>query len=154
MKRISILIFMMALMSFAFAQEEAKEWFMLTNTGETVKMVDVDYLLAADDCNQFSVVMKGGTTIDNVSKVTFSDVTAVTLVVADEGLSLFPNPVSRTLTITGATAGSEVQVLSLDGKQVISTIMNDNTVTIDVAALPSGYYLLKSQNSVVKFIKK
>ena len=87
MKRISILIFMMALMSFAFAQEEAKEWFMLTNTGETVKMVDVDYLLAADDCNQFSVVMKGGTTIDNVSKVTFSDVTAVTSVVADEGLS-------------------------------------------------------------------
>ena len=50
---------------------------MLTNTGESVKIEQVDYLLAADDLPLFSIILKGGSTIDGVSQVTFSDVTSV-----------------------------------------------------------------------------
>lgn len=154
MKRILILFFAIATVAVAFAQEQTKEWSMQTNTGVSIKMTEVDYLLAADDANLFSVVMKNGNRVDGVSRVTFSDASAVTDIVADNGLSLFPNPVRNTLTLTGATIGSEVYILSLDGAVVKSVVVTENSTTIDVATLPQGMYLLKSAYSTVKFVKK
>lgn len=154
MKRILILFLATAISVLAFAQEQTKEWSMQTNTGVSIKVIDVDYLLAADDANLFSVVLKSGGTVDGVSKVTFTDATAVTEVVADGGLALFPNPVKNSLTLTGAVVGSEVCILSLDGAVVKSAVVSDKTITIDVAELPQGLYLLKSSYSTVKFMKK
>lgn len=154
MKRIFILILSIAVTAMVFAQEQTQEWSMKTNTGESVKMNDVDYLLAADDANLFTVVLKKGGTIDAVSEVTFTDVTAITNVVADGGLSLFPNPVKNSLTLTGEAEGSEIFILSLDGAVVKSTLVTGNSITIDVADLPQGFYLLKSAYSTVKFMKK
>lgn len=154
MKRIFILILSIAVTAMVFAQEQTKEWSMKTNTGESVKMTDVDYLLAADDANLFTVVLKNGGIIDAVSEVTFTDVTAITNVVADGGLSLFPNPVKNSLTLTGAAEGSEIFILSLDGAVVKSALVTGNSITIDVADLPQGFYLLKSAYSTVKFMKK
>lgn len=133
---------------------QVKEWSMKTDTGESVNLSEVDYLLAADDSRQFSIILKNGATIDNVNEATFSEATSIYQIKADDGLSLFPNPVRATLNISGCQQGSTVAVLSLDGQLLISTVASAHSLTIDVSNLPQGTYLLKTDHSVVKFIKK
>lgn len=133
---------------------QVKEWSMKTDTGESVLLSEIDYLLAADDSRQFSIILKNGATIDNVNEATFSEATSIYQIKADDGLSLFPNPVRATLNISGCQQGSTVAVLSLDGQLLISTVASAHSLTIDVSNLPQGTYLLKTDHSVVKFIKK
>lgn len=133
---------------------QVKEWSMKTDTGVSVNLSEVDYLLAADDSRQFSIILKNGATIDNVNEATFSEATSIYQIKADDGLSLFPNPVRATLNISGCQQGSTVAVLSLDGQLLISTVASAHSLTIDVSNLPQGTYLLKTDHSVVKFIKK
>lgn len=153
MKRLMFLL-LLAFTSFNVMQAEQKEWAMKTNTGDVIAMADVDYLLAADDERVFSIILKNGATIENVEEVTFSDVTAVTSIEADGGLSLFPNPVKESITITGCKEGSVINILSLDGRVVKTAVMADNSMTIRVDELVAGCYLLQTNNTVVKFIKK
>jgi hypothetical protein len=69
-------------------------------------------------------------------------------------LQVFPNPVVSQLYITGLNDSVQVSILSLDGK-VVKSLANDNgSLSIDVSDLAPGYYLLQSENSTVKFIKK
>ena len=133
---------------------QVKEWSMKTDTGESVLLSEIDYLLAADDCRQFSIILKNGATIDNVSEATFSEATSIYQIKADDGLSLFPNPVRATLNISGCQPGVTVAVLSLDGQLIISQLATADSMTIAVDNLPQGTYLLKTDHSVVKFIKK
>lgn len=149
-----LLSLLIVLCSTIVLNAQVKEWSLKTDTGESVNLSEVDYLLAADEYRLFSVVLKGGATIDNVSQATFSDISSVYQVKADEGLSLFPNPVRATLNISGCQQGSTVAVLSLDGQLLISTVASAHSLTIDVSNLPQGTYLLKTDHSVVKFIKK
>ncbi|MBR6758662.1 MAG: T9SS type A sorting domain-containing protein [Bacteroidaceae bacterium] len=153
MKRLLIFLFVATMMLPAIAQEQ-REWAMLTNTGESVKIEQVDYLLAADDLPLFSIILKGGSTIDGVSQVTFSDVTSVNTVEVREQISLFPNPVQEYLNITGCTPGCDIYIVSIDGKVVLTHHVNGDNATISVADLQKGYYLLQTPHSTLKFIKK
>ncbi|MBE6306345.1 MAG: T9SS type A sorting domain-containing protein [Bacteroidaceae bacterium] len=149
-----VLLFLVAGFFMFTATAEERVWSLQTEEGQNVMLADVDYLLAADDMRVFSIILKNGATVDNLRKVTVSDVTSVTTIEADNGLSLFPNPVRETLTLSGYRAGSEVAILSLDGKIIKQQQAEGESMTISVTDLASGCYLLKTENSVVKFIKK
>jgi len=71
------------------------------------------------------------------------------------GLRAYPNPVSQghTLTIEGTTKGSFVEVYNYLGICVSSTIA-DGSVTELTLALPSGIYIVRSNNEVVKVVIK
>ena len=89
-----------------------------------------------------------------MTKATFELTSSVKQVDDNVELQVFPNPVVSQLNITGLNDSAQVSILSLDGK-VVKSLANDNgSLSIDVSDLAPGYYLLQSENSTVKFIKK
>src|SRR5665213_1307118 len=57
------------------------------------------------------------------------------------GVSLFPNPTSTSITVTGGTTGSTVHLLDILGRDILSTkVPASGTLTLDVSSLPRGIY--------------
>jgi hypothetical protein len=67
----------------------------------------------------------------------------------DFNIKIFPNPACTSLLVTGYLG--EVMVYDMEGNLLIKT---DNNSLIDISKLQEGFYLLKVQNNIVKFIKK
>ncbi|MDR2835563.1 MAG: InlB B-repeat-containing protein [Bacteroidales bacterium] len=71
----------------------------------------------------------------------------------EEQISLFPNPASDILNISGIKNNSEITIFDLSGRIIqISTIDGDNS--INVKNLFPGLYLIKIQNRVLRFVKQ
>lgn len=74
--------------------------------------------------------------------------------VGEIAIDLFPNPTSDFLHITISTISKETILLIFNtmGQLMTSTVVNENNLSIDVSALPKGYYLLmvKSEHAYVK----
>lgn len=153
MQKSLIVLFVML---FAFnVKSEEMVWILTTDSGKEVSIADVDYLLSGDSNKVFSVVLKNGETVDAVKKVTFRQVSGIGKIVADNGLNLFPNPVESVLNISGCRPGANVDILTIDGKIVLSAdVSQQESLTIDVSGLAPGYYLLATEHSTIKFIKK
>ena len=61
------------------------------------------------------------------------------------GISVYPNPVNTLLNITISSVVSDniqIEVLNMMGQKVNTILAIDNKATIDVTALPAGYYLI------------
>ncbi len=69
-------------------------------------------------------------------------------------ISIYPNPASTTLTITGII--SQVQIINMLGQAVYSHQYSSNTTktTIDIAALPTGVYFVKVNEGYVQKVVK
>lgn len=61
---------------------------------------------------------------------------------------IYPNPAQNQVTITNAPLGSEIKLLDLQGRAIISQKATSTTTEINLQALPQGLYLLKVGNSV------
>ncbi len=80
----------------------------------------------------------------------------------DNALQLAPNPVRNTLMVNHAkaVAGAVVQIVSADGKKLLSQKVTAGTVqtTVDVSLLPSGVYRLlyinQQVNATANFLKQ
>ncbi len=73
----------------------------------------------------------------------------------NQSISIHPNPVTTTLTLSSQTKIISVTITDLPGKIVFSKSFNSQQVEINVNNLPSGVYLLKINNIFVrKFIKE
>jgi hypothetical protein len=74
--------------------------------------------------------------------------------------SIYPNPVSGHLTITSSDGFSTVDIFSLTGQKVSSSVTGNSTsVTIDASAFKTGMYVVKVKKLsgevvVSKFIKR
>jgi len=74
--------------------------------------------------------------------------------------SIYPNPVSSHLTISGRDGFSNVEIFSLTGQKITSVVTGGNeSVTIDASGFKAGMYMVKVKklNGVVvvsKFIKR
>ena len=62
--------------------------------------------------------------------------------VASDGLVVYPNPVSNTLTIKGLSM-REVSVYNLMGQWVINETCHEDEIHLDVSSLAAGVYLLR-----------
>lgn len=73
-------------------------------------------------------------------------------------IKMYPNPASTLLTINAQVAIEKVSVFNLLGQEVISATPNNEVVTLDVASLQTGIYVIKTNiNGVIsstKFIKE
>lgn len=71
--------------------------------------------------------------------------------VKNASLKLVPGEVA----ISGAQAGTLAQVFTVGGRQVLSERVADNgTVTLSTAGLPAGIYIIKTNKSTFKIVKK
>jgi len=72
------------------------------------------------------------------------------------GVSVFPNPVKSTTTISGVSDIEAVEVTNINGQRVLNK--TSNLETIDMSGLPSGIYFAKikatSGSKTVKLIKE
>lgn len=75
--------------------------------------------------------------------------------IAEEELSIYPNPACNELIITGETKISDVFVYTLSG-QAMPVISNPtpNGILLNVESYSPGIYIIKTPTKTVKFIKK
>jgi len=75
----------------------------------------------------------------------------------NEGLKIYPNPASSTMTIKGLKKSYEFTIYDITGRVIekVNTLGNDS-IKIDLRNYSNGLYLLKDNNStsIYKFIKK
>lgn len=154
-KQLLCAIVMMLCASYTWAQNQESVWHIATDQHVYVPMDQVEYLLFVDDSNLFSIVKTNGEIISEVDHVYFRNVPlAVEEVKQSFDISIFPNPVSSNLCLKGLNEDASVQVMTLAGALVIDTVVSPANANVDIAALPAGVYMLRVNETVIKFIKK
>ena len=59
------------------------------------------------------------------------------------------------IAVSGAQAGSQAKVFNAAGRQVLSVpVADDGSVTLSTANLPAGIYIIKTNKSTFKIVKK
>lgn len=76
--------------------------------------------------------------------------------VAGNTLTVFPNPAETTISVTSGKDINSLTVRSISGAvmQPDNCTIDGSRATIDVSSLPSGIYMLCSDNEVAKFVKR
>ncbi len=69
-------------------------------------------------------------------------------------LHVYPNPVSNTLVLESEQQNASVQLYNSTGMLIGTYVKNEKELRIDMSSLPSGLYLVRSNNFVHKIIKK
>jgi sugar lactone lactonase YvrE len=72
-----------------------------------------------------------------------------------ESVTLYPNPAQKTLSISSPGRISRVSIINVIGRIVTSHDFDAEKVQVDISNLPTGIYVAKINNSVVrKFVKE
>lgn len=97
---------------------------------------------------------------ENTAEFSWSELKKLTLqeteptainAVESPSLKLAPGEIA----ISGAEAGSQAQVFTTDGRQVLTArVAAGGTVTLSTASLPAGVYVVKTSKSTFKILKK
>lgn len=137
------------------AQGASYRWYMDTDTGKSVAMDEVEYLLRSDNSTDFSVVVKNGDPVVGVHRVTFSKKQSTGMESGRaEQVRIYPNPVQESLHMSGLSEGCWVEIVALDGRVVKSVVATGGDLSLPVTDLMPGSYLLKTAGSTLKFIKR
>ena len=145
----------MLLLAAGMAKADDKAWYLCTDANVKVALADVDYLLAADDNDHFTVVVKSGSPIADVKSVSFvQQTTGIESVGLGKAGVVLPTKASATLQLTGLTSGSVAKIYSVDGRLVKEATAAGESLTISVADLAEGTYILRTKNTDVKFVKQ
>lgn len=62
---------------------------------------------------------------------------------AENGASIYPNPVKTTLSINGLPLNTSIRLLNILGEEVYTAVVSSATEDLNMTALKSGIYLLK-----------
>jgi len=128
-----------------------------TATSKTINLAQGNYKwrVIAKGTNAISL-WSGGTFTINVLK-SATDVTAIDNVDGAKEVSLYPNPVSDILTVTGLdNSGETVNAIVYDMTgSVVKTVSvkAEGTIRINVSDLPKNSYILSIEGEKLRFIK-
>lgn len=83
-----------------------------------------------------------------------SDATQITTVAkTNDELVLYPNPVSRTLSVKGVRVGATITVTTILGVEVMKVTADKPSITLDLSNLQAGVYVVSSEGVKRKIIK-
>jgi hypothetical protein len=73
----------------------------------------------------------------------------------DQSINIYPNPANKFITIEGAAAESELQIIDLSSRTVASQIIESSLESIDLSEIKSGHYFMKftSKGGSVRTVK-
>jgi len=74
--------------------------------------------------------------------------------VDNNAISLYPNPASSTVTLTGIEGEATVTVVDMNGRQVYSGNADNGSLTIDVTSMAQGAYFVRITGERVNAIRK
>lgn len=134
-----------------------KVWTMVTNDQTRVVMNNVAALMAGDDKQTFSVIVYEGSSIHNVTSVTFEEIEVESTGLKKnptESLATYPHCIGGTITLANLKVGQTVTIMNKAGIVVYKTQADDANMSIDVSGLTPEVYIMTIGNKSVKFIKK
>ena len=94
---------------------------------------------------------------DDIRRIVIFDDNEGSIVNTEDNLlsiSVFPNPTQEMLYVDGINVGETIRIFSLDGQMLLSATSNNDTLSLSVASLTNGVYLLQIGTEIVKFIKQ
>jgi hypothetical protein len=159
-KEIFLTLMLIYMGVFAFAQRQELTRVTVTMTNDTVRefvvtasgklLFDAENLIIdiAQD-NELETILRA-----DIRTITFTDESVIGLSEheQDAAIRLFPNPATTHITVAGIEHNTPIFIYSLDGKLLLAQRVNPNG-TIDIAALPKGFYFAKVNKTVVKLVK-
>ncbi len=142
--------------SSVMAQSEEPVWHMTTDSQQYIPLAEVEYLMFVDNSELFSIVKSNGDIITEVRYVGFDNIPLAVEEIGNDciDIAIFPNPVVSEIRLQGLKSNSKAQVFSLDGATLMETIVTPQQASINVSSLATGIYMLKVNETTVKFIKK
>lgn len=150
-------LFVVLLCCVSAQAQDVKEWALVEpQSGRTVLMTGVGFLLASDADDTFAVVCKDGSMISGAKEVSFMQVDPSAIVSPRrDGAETRPfGLVDGRLTLTGCPAGTKITVFDGGGRAVRTVIGDGRVTTVDVAGLATGVYVLMAGDVTVKFMKR
>lgn len=91
--------------------------------------------------------------LGNISKLLVKDVTAVNDLSSDsQSITLYPNPASSEIFISGFEGRQTVEIFSISGVRVLKTSVENGSV-ININNLRQGVYIVKVDGKTVKLCK-
>ena len=85
-----------------------------------------------------------------------SDLSSITAGTAS--IKIVPNPANSMITISGLNKSGTINIISMQGKQVLQKSVSGNSATLQIANLPAGTYIVQYLNNgktqTQKFIKE
>ena len=68
-------------------------------------------------------------------------------------IEILPNPSNKIINVNGAKSQSNYSIVTVIGQEVMSGVLQSETVQIDISSLPSNVYLLKIEDQVFRIVK-
>jgi len=129
-------------------------WYVLN---EEFSFTAIPNTTVLEDGATYFVVQSNGNCMSEYHAITVSS-TAGLKNIAQNSLSVYPNPSTGSVTVKNNAVISQIAVSNLLGQRVITQKANDNVAQVNIAALPAGTYILQvttaGGNATSKIIKQ
>ena len=150
------ILFILSIICTIASNATEQKWALTTQSGESVFMDQVGYILYSDGSSVMSIVKKDNSAIENVTKIVFSkmETSSISDVLVNKGISVLSRVVDESLRIKGSQDGLRFSVVSASGTEVIKGMTHSGQTDIDVSGISTGVYVLVVGETKIKFIKK
>ena len=150
------ILFILSIICTIASNATEQKWALTTQSGESVFMDQVGYILYSDGSSVMSIVKKDNSAIENVTKIVFSkmETSSISDVLVNKGISVLSRVVDESLRIKGCQDGLRFQIVSASGDEVVKGMTHSGQTDIDVSGISTGVYVLVVGETKIKFIKK
>ena len=145
MKKLFIIIGLLALLMVQPAKAEESVWCIVTEWGTAIAMSDVACLVAADDETTFSIVLNDGNSVKGVHKATFNNQVPAGI----REVSRTPIRVNSEFSLEGVDPSSPVRVFDVSGK----LLLQGTAQLVKLTTLPAGIYIIQVDGTSFKIAK-
>ncbi len=125
-------------------QFDSYQWLL---NGNDIQNADQQNYTATQN-GDYSVKVTDANGCENTSDAV--NVTVVSVANYELGLDIYPNPTNGMLNIETQKDGSEISVISMEGKVLINTILKAKQTVLDITTLAHGMYIIevKTENNI------
>ncbi|MCI6196217.1 MAG: T9SS type A sorting domain-containing protein [Prevotella sp.] len=150
------ILFILSIICTIASNATEQKWALTTQSGESVFMDQVGYILYSDGSSVMSIVKKDNSAIENVTKIVFSkmETSSISDVLVNKGISVLSRVVDESLRIKGCQDGLRFSIVSASGAEVVKGMTHSGQTDIDVSGISTGVYVLVVGETKIKFIKK
>lgn len=130
-------------------------WHLVTDDGAKFPVNQIDYIIQQDADSGYDIVLADSSVRSGVTRSSFEycEDSGIGQVSADR--EIVAGPYGDVITVTGLKAGAEICLYNTQGILLQSVrAAGSSPVTINLASLPAGVYLLKTTNTTLKFLKR
>ena len=138
------------------SQEIEEKWHVVFNTGQTIPVEEIDYIMTTEnDFDRFTVLTKDGTQYSDIASIKFEMMKPTSIVGVDnENPEIVIHGNLIQITNAGYKNGAYVAVVDLSGRSVASSKIVNGTAEVSIEKLAQGVYILSVGERNLKFRKQ